>query len=160
MCSALAYIDTEYDLPVLQQAVHELLEVEMGTFPPRNYLKEKGLAPHETKFKPGSILAAEYSRKCQDLPMSDLDTARYSLQPPPADKQNDKAAWQAAIRNAKAQLQHQLNRQLNLELLNNYGGNAWLHHNQVHVHLIFGYKMFGAIWTWATCLVCIPNVSG
>jgi pre-mRNA-splicing factor SPF27 len=40
-------------------------------------------------------------------------------------KANDYSAWLAATNNAHAQLEHQLNRISNLELLLKYGANAW-----------------------------------
>jgi pre-mRNA-splicing factor SPF27 len=40
-------------------------------------------------------------------------------------KQGDVQAWEKACKNANAQLEHQLNRITNLELLLRYGGNAW-----------------------------------
>lgn len=40
-------------------------------------------------------------------------------------KQHDVAAWGKACDNAHAQLEHQLNRITNLELLLKYGSNAW-----------------------------------
>jgi pre-mRNA-splicing factor SPF27 len=40
-------------------------------------------------------------------------------------KTNDYSAWLAASNNAHAQLEHQLNRITNLELLLKYGANTW-----------------------------------
>ncbi len=39
-----------------------------------------------------------------------MDTARYSLDPPPPTKRSDHNAWRAALDNAHAQLEHQYNR--------------------------------------------------
>lgn len=39
-----------------------------------------------------------------------MDTARYSLDPPPPTKRSDHTAWRAALDNAHAQLEHQYNR--------------------------------------------------
>ena len=57
--------------------------------------------------------------------MPPLDVARFRLDPPPAAKRSDPAAWQAALDNAHAQLEHQLNRIANLELLLKFGPNTW-----------------------------------
>jgi hypothetical protein len=40
-------------------------------------------------------------------------------------KSNDFSSWRAAADNAKAQLEHQLNRITNFELLLKYGPNSW-----------------------------------
>jgi len=55
-----------------------------------------------------------------------LDTTRYKL---PGPSEDTEAAWKAALDNAKAQLENQKDRQLNLSLLQTYGANAWRVHN-------------------------------
>lgn len=57
--------------------------------------------------------------------MPPLDAARFRLDPPPASRRGDPAAWQAALDNARSQLEHQLNRIANLELLLKFGPNTW-----------------------------------
>lgn len=57
--------------------------------------------------------------------MPPLDVTRYRLDPPPQAQRNDYTAWQAALDNAHSQLEHQLNRITNLELLLKYGPNTW-----------------------------------
>ncbi len=57
--------------------------------------------------------------------MPPLDVTRFRLDPPPAAKRGDAAAWRAALDNAHAQLEHQLNRIANLELLLKFGPNTW-----------------------------------
>lgn len=57
-----------------------------------------------------------------------LDVTRYSA-PPPGEKAGS-GAWQAALDNAQAQLEHQQNRVDNLELLLHYSGNAWRLYNE------------------------------
>jgi pre-mRNA-splicing factor SPF27 len=57
--------------------------------------------------------------------MPPLDVTRFRLDPPPQQKRGDPAAWRAALDNANAQLEHQLNRIANLELLLKYGPNTW-----------------------------------
>lgn len=60
--------------------------------------------------------------------MPPLDPARYHLPPPPEDQRADPLAWLAALRNARAQLQHQQGRVLNLELMARHGPAAWRAH--------------------------------
>lgn len=51
-------------------------------------------------------------------------------------KQHDVAAWGKACDNAHAQLEHQLNRITNLELLLKYGANAWRAQAQLDESLV------------------------
>jgi pre-mRNA-splicing factor SPF27 len=60
--------------------------------------------------------------------MPALDPSRYRLDPPPEAQRADPAAWLPALRNARAQLQHQQGRALNLALLGAHGGAAWRAH--------------------------------
>jgi len=62
--------------------------------------------------------------------MEKIDLHRYEV-PSPANtsKANDKKAWQSAISNCKAQLANQSLRQTNLELMDEYGPEAFRHHN-------------------------------
>ena len=57
------------------------------------------------------------------------DEARYELDPPPLNKRNDENAWEVAVKNARAQLEHQALRIQNLELAAKFGTNAWRHFN-------------------------------
>lgn len=57
-------------------------------------------------------------------PVKSFDLSRYQVQPPPANLAGDAGAWEEALNNAKAQLEHQLARIVNLELLQTYGANA------------------------------------
>ncbi len=57
--------------------------------------------------------------------MPDMDLLRYSM--PPATN-NDYESWHRAVLNAQTQIEHQVNRLENLELLKSFGANAWRHH--------------------------------
>lgn len=134
----LGYYDTEYDDAYWKERTHNEIQEELYRMEneagasKQDYLGQKGLHPHKLHFKQGSILAAEYARVKAGVPMKRLDDSRYAVAAPSnAKSQQDPEAWGKANANAKAQLQHQLSRQLNLELLGIHGGNAWLHHNKV-----------------------------
>mmetsp|Transcript_12397 Transcript_12397/g.18594 ORF Transcript_12397/g.18594 Transcript_12397/m.18594 type:complete len:206 (-) Transcript_12397:59-676(-) len=127
LIDALPYVDKEYDEPHYQKIVHDLIEEEMSMFEPKNYLGERNLDSYSLKFKPGSILSNEFSRVSKGIPMSDIDRERYEVNPPSKESVEE---WRKATNNAKSQLQHQVNRVMNLELLGTYGTNAWLHHNK------------------------------
>ncbi|CAN0374949.1 unnamed protein product [Discosporangium mesarthrocarpum] len=124
---ALSYIDKEYEDPQIQQIVHSLIEEEMAAFDPPDYLAGRP-AP---KLRFGSpLLKSEWERMVAGVPMKTMDTSRYDLQPPRGSAAEDEKAWREAVNNARAQTEHQLNRLLNLELLQNYGSNVWLEHNK------------------------------
>lgn len=56
-----------------------------------------------------------------------LDLSRYKLDPPAGE---DPVEWRKAIENAQAQLEHQTNRAVNLELLKKFGATKWKIHNE------------------------------
>ena len=56
------------------------------------------------------ILENEMSRIDAGEKMVGMDTKRYNLDPPPAAKRNDYAAWRQSLDNAYSQLEHQYNR--------------------------------------------------
>ena len=56
------------------------------------------------------LLQAEWMRVCDQQPMPKMDTSRYQVDPPSASQQSDPKAWQQAVRNAQAQLEHQATR--------------------------------------------------
>ncbi|KAG6910603.1 hypothetical protein DXG01_009554 [Tephrocybe rancida] len=74
------------------------------------------------------ILRAELERVESHQPFPSLDSIRYQL-PAPSSTPGTNEEWQAAIQNARAQLEHQKIRLTNLTLLQNYGPNAWRIHN-------------------------------
>ncbi len=84
---------------------------EMGRFEPRDYLAHLPAveAPRAIKFEP-------------------LDEHRYSIEAPSGDDAADVHAWEAAIANARAQLEHTLLREVNLDLLAKFGPAAWRLH--------------------------------
>jgi pre-mRNA-splicing factor SPF27 len=76
------------------------------------------------------LLQAELQRVAKGTPLTALDLQRYNLNPPPPAQRGDPAAWQTALDNAHAQLEHQRNRLLNLELLLKFGPTTWRAHNE------------------------------
>ena len=91
---------------------------------PADYLASLPPAPDFT-LKGHPIAAAELARAAAGTPIppgEGLDTARYRLDPP--SRPHDLAAWRAALDNARAQLEHQAGRLLNLELMAMHGPRA------------------------------------
>lgn len=54
---------------------------------------------------------------------------RYELPAPTSGQKNDITAWQECVNNSMAQLEHQAVRIENLELMSQYGTNAWKVYN-------------------------------
>ncbi|KAF8567210.1 hypothetical protein P879_08561 [Paragonimus westermani] len=130
---ALPYSDKGYDDPGIREAAALLVEEEMKRYrPTKNYLEHLPTlsGPVQPKFE-SEIMKAEYDRLANRLPMELLSMKRYELPPPPAGKMTDVKAWQDAMENAEAQLEHQATRIKNLELMTEYGCNAWKQYNSV-----------------------------
>ncbi|KAH9890947.1 breast carcinoma amplified sequence 2 [Cubamyces lactineus] len=121
---ALPYYDDELEkYPVLKQKVEKELAREGK--PPQGLHPKVPPAP--TLFANNPLLQAELERVSNHQPLPPLDTARYQL-PGPV-KPEDEEEWLEALKNARAQLEHQKLRQTNLALLQQYGPNAWRIHN-------------------------------
>lgn len=66
-----------------------------------------------------------------DLLFSDFSSLyRYELPAPSSGQKNDITAWQECVNNSMAQLEHQAVRIENLELMSQYGTNAWKVYNE------------------------------
>eukprot|EP01060_Flectonema_neradi_P007696 TRINITY_DN15404_c0_g1_i1.p1 TRINITY_DN15404_c0_g1~~TRINITY_DN15404_c0_g1_i1.p1 ORF type:complete len:145 (+),score=22.92 TRINITY_DN15404_c0_g1_i1:96-530(+) len=59
-----------------------------------------------------------------------LDRSRFDLSHPAKEDENNAMAWNKCIANAKAQYNHQIIRQQNLDLLSTYGKDTWLETNK------------------------------
>lgn len=129
LVDALPYVDGLS--PAEKAAVDKLIEEEMrsSSKKPSDYLSELPPLP-EPRFKGDELLEKEMARVAAGEAMQAMDTARYGLEPPPPSRRNDFNAWRAALDNAYAQLEHQHNRLLNLELLLKFGPDSWRMHNE------------------------------
>jgi len=124
---ALPYIDHQFNDSALRQQVERLIAVELKTFSPSPDALAH-LPLREPNFEGYPMMQAEWLRVCAEEPMPTMDVSRYQLDPPPRAKQGDVAAWNHAVDNAQAQLEHQGTRLDNLELMQQYGANLWLAH--------------------------------
>lgn len=129
LVDALPYLDNEYDEPEMQAVVHQLIESEMSTMPRKDYLAH--LPPPPIPSQWGTpLMDKELGRLAdQDRPIP-LDLSRYEVNQPSGALAKDPQAWRSAVSNAKAQLEHQHNRLVNLELLQKFGAQAWLQQNK------------------------------
>lgn len=71
------------------------------------------------------LMRTEYTRIESGQRMETMNTKRYELPGPPAGKMGEIQAWQEAVNNSLAQLEHQSIRTLNLELMDKYGVETW-----------------------------------
>jgi len=98
------------------------LQLASSAATPADYLAALPPAPDFTLAN-HPIAAAELARLAAGAPAPPgLDTGRYRLDQPR--KASDLPAWRAALDNARAQLEHQAGRLLNLELLAVHGPRA------------------------------------
>ncbi|KAJ2068670.1 hypothetical protein GGI08_000749 [Coemansia sp. S2] len=113
---SLPYIDKEYDDPAIRSQVLEMIQEEMGRMSPPAIPRSTSL------FKNSELLRKEYERVKSGRPLPPFDIDRYKLEAP---KEANIDEWQWASDNAASQLEHQNIRLVNLELLQQFGANAW-----------------------------------
>mmetsp|Transcript_54293 Transcript_54293/g.69803 ORF Transcript_54293/g.69803 Transcript_54293/m.69803 type:complete len:149 (-) Transcript_54293:437-883(-) len=119
LLDALPYIDSEYDNPVIQSEVRSLIEQEMASMQPRDYLAHLP-SPPSSLFSNNEMLSSEMERIADGQRLAPLEVSRYEVSGPPKELSRDPQAWRASLANAQAQLEHQHNRLANLELLDRY----------------------------------------
>ncbi|KAF9969862.1 hypothetical protein BGZ73_007600 [Actinomortierella ambigua] len=137
---ALPYVDRQIDEPGVRTQVEKLIAAEMKRMPkPKDV---SAMYPDIELFKHNELIQQELERVRKGKPMDPLDLTRYQLQPPTAtstipapitgvseELPEGHQVWQQAVSNADAQLAHQDQRLVNLELLAKYGANSWNIHN-------------------------------
>ncbi|KAL4220943.1 Pre-mRNA-splicing factor SPF27 [Mactra antiquata] len=132
---ALPYFDQGYDEPGIRDAALALVEEETRRYrPTKNYLEY--LPPAQYNQFETEIMKTEFERMQSRLPMEMMNMKRYELPQPPAGKMTDFSAWNECVENSQAQLEHQALRILNLELLQEYGSNAWKCYNEILVKML------------------------
>ncbi|KAL0950848.1 hypothetical protein HGRIS_007606 [Hohenbuehelia grisea] len=121
---SLPYYDNDLEqYPELKKKVEQ--ELARAGKPPTT-LHPRVPPPHKL-FANNPVLQAELERVEAHQPFPQLDTIRHQLPGPSAPGTDEE--WQAALKNAHAQLEHQKIRQVNLTLLQTYGANSWRIHN-------------------------------
>jgi len=136
LVDALPYIDHGYDEAGVREAALALVEEETRRYrPTKNYLETKLPALNINAFET-PLMKTELERVASRLPMDNLSMKRYELPPPPAGKMTDVAAWNECVDNSLAQLEHQRTRIANLELMQEYGCDAWKIYNEVLQKLV------------------------
>ncbi|XP_056585428.1 pre-mRNA-splicing factor SPF27 [Triplophysa dalaica] len=121
---ALPYFDQGYDAPGVREAAAALVEEETRRYrPTKNYLSYLS-TPDFSTFET-EIMKNEFERLAARQPMELLSMKRYELPAPSSGQKNDITAWQDSVNNSMAQLEHQAVRIENLDLMAQYGTNAW-----------------------------------
>lgn len=121
---ALPYIDQGYDNPGVREAALAMVEEECRRYKPtKNYLEHLG--PAESTTFETELLKHELERIQNRIPMEGLAMKRYELPPPPPGKLSEVGAWTESVKNSMAQLEHQSVRAINLDLMVEYGCEAW-----------------------------------
>ncbi len=113
-----------------------LVEEETRRYrPTKNYLEPVLPSLNISSFET-PLMKTELERVASRLPMETLSMKRYELPPPPAGKMTDVAAWSECVDNSMAQLEHQRTRIVNLELMQDYGCEAWKGYNGILQQLV------------------------
>lgn len=124
---ALPYVDQGFDEPGVRDIVNDLIEEETKRYKPtKNYL-EFLPTPNYTAFET-QTMKTEFERISTRQPMELLSMKRYELPQPSANQKTDLNAWTECLHNSMAQLEHQAERVVNLELLSQYGADSWRDH--------------------------------
>jgi len=127
---ALPYYDRGYDEPGVRDSAIELVEAEMQRYrPTKNYLDHLPMPDMDAFLT--EVLKREMDRVRDKKPMELLSTERYNLPAPTPGLRHDPDAWIQSVNNSKAQLQHQLVRIENLELMQEFAPTAWLKYNEL-----------------------------
>ncbi|XP_037823395.1 pre-mRNA-splicing factor SPF27-like [Lucilia sericata] len=130
---ALPYIDQGYDDPGVRESALAMVEECRRYRPTKNYLEH--LPPLSSAAFETKLMAQEFERIQNRIPMETLSMKRYELPPPAAGRLSEVSAWEESIDNSKAQLEHQWVRTMNLELMLDYGIEAWKAYLEVFVAL-------------------------
>ncbi|KAL3318465.1 Pre-mRNA-splicing factor SPF27 [Cichlidogyrus casuarinus] len=130
---ALPYVDKGYEEAGIQTAAALLVEEEMKRYrPTKNYLEHlPSLSGPLVLKNETDILKHEFDRLANRQPMDLLSMKRYELPNPPTSKLTDLKSWMESLNNAQAQLEHQSVRIENLQLMSEYGAEAWKNHNEL-----------------------------
>jgi len=123
LVDALPYIDLGYDQAARESAQSMVAEECKRFRPTKDYLSH--LPPPVFDAFETSLMHTEMQRIKNQRPMEMMDTKRYELQGPSQTKMNDLSAWTECVENSKAQLEHQALRIANLDLMQEFGSEAW-----------------------------------
>ncbi|XP_063704040.1 pre-mRNA-splicing factor SPF27 [Culicoides brevitarsis] len=123
LVDALPYIDQGYEDPGVREAAMAMVEEECRRYrPTKNYLEYLPALNTGCAFET-DLMKNEFERLASRLPLETLNMKRYEL--PPPTKVGEVSAWNESVENSMAQLEHQNVRRINLDLMLEYGCEAW-----------------------------------
>uniref|UniRef100_A0A915EBN0 Pre-mRNA-splicing factor SPF27 n=1 Tax=Ditylenchus dipsaci TaxID=166011 RepID=A0A915EBN0_9BILA len=127
---ALPYIDDVNYTEEHRQLALQLIQAECRNFPmTKNYLRNFKQPNYDSFLTPR--IKEQFSNISEKKEMEKIDLVRYEVSSPAnTSKSGDKKAWQNAIQNCKSQLGNQCLRKLNLEIMEEFGGPAYLQFNK------------------------------
>lgn len=132
LVDALPYFDQGYDDAGVRETALAMVEEECRRYrPTKNYLEH--LPPVNLNAFETDLMTTEFDRIQNRLPMEPLSMKRYELPPPPPGKISELSAWQESVENSMAQLEHQSVRAVNLELMLEFGCDAWKEYLEIVV---------------------------
>lgn len=129
LVDALPYIDTQLGSMEVAQQVKALIDEEMTQFEPRDYLAD--LPPPDLPLFEGDMIKQELARIEAGVSLTGVDVERYRVEQPQGLTVSDHGAWRKAAESAQMQLEYNRLRLANLEMLERWGGKAWIAHSAV-----------------------------
>mmetsp|Transcript_3273 Transcript_3273/g.9511 ORF Transcript_3273/g.9511 Transcript_3273/m.9511 type:complete len:255 (-) Transcript_3273:54-818(-) len=129
LVDALPYIDTQLGSMEVAQQVKALIDEEMTLFEPRDYLE--GLPAPELPLLSGEAFQKEFERIEAGAPFQGVDIYKYTVEEPKGPAAQDHVPWRKAAEGAQLQLEYNRLRLVNLEMLERWGGKAWIAHTAV-----------------------------
>lgn len=125
---ALPYIDDVNYTQEHRQLAMKLIEAEMRKFPmTKNYLKDFPEPDYDKFLTPRLVELQHKMANGEEIPKA-MDLTRYDV--PNPGRVANKKTWLNAIDNCTAQLGNQALRKINLELLDEFGSEAYLRSNE------------------------------
>lgn len=129
LVDALPYIDTQLGSAEVAQQVKDVIDQEMAHFEPRDYLAN--LPMPDLPLINSDRFQTEFARIEAGEAMGGVDVDRYRVEEPQGENAKDHAPWRRAARAANMQLEYNRLRLVNLEMLEKWGGKAWIAHAAV-----------------------------
>lgn len=129
LVDALPYIDTQLGSMEVAQQVKALIDEEMALFEPRDYLAD--LPAPEMKFLSSEAMKQEMARVEAGLSLTAVNVDRYQIEQPQGMQEGDHGSWRKNAEAAQMQLEYNRLRLTNLEMLERWGGKAWIAHSAV-----------------------------
>ncbi|KAI9193695.1 Pre-mRNA-splicing factor SPF27 [Polychytrium aggregatum] len=134
---SLPYVDRELEVEGARDYVQSLIAEEIKKSQSR---PENPFPTYTNLFEDDPLLKQELARVRAGTPLNAIDISKFRLDAPAEDQADDPDAWLAAVENAHAQLEHQHNRLINLELMNKFGANAWKLYNFQLEHTVQAFE--------------------